>query len=221
MFPLEIVEEVGSTNAALRARAEAGGAEAALLARRQTAGRGQFGRDWEAPHGNLSLSVLLRPPVAALPGRHPGHWALLCGVALAEAVAGFHPPGRLGLKWPNDLLLDGRKLGGILIEAGDGWLVAGFGVNLRSAPPLSPLPACLGPGAPAAEALAGAVLAQLGHWRNRLQDEGFGPVRAAWLRHGPPVGSPVRSSRGEGLFAGLRDDGALLLTDGRAIISAG
>ena len=203
MFALEVVEQAASTNDELKRRAEAGAGEVALMARRQTAGRGRMGRLWTAPAGNLNLSVLLRPG----PVRSPGHWSLMCGVALAEAVRAARPDADVRLKWPNDVLLDGGKLAGILLEAGGDWVVAGFGVNLVAAPVLDRPTACLGvPLGP--EAFAEALLGRVAAWRDRMAAEGFRPVRDAWLASGPAPGAALP----EGTFAGLADDGALLVT---------
>src|SRR5262249_44954066 len=144
-----------STSELCRALAEASEPEgAAALARRQTHGRGSRGRRWQAPPGNLSISVLLRPRE---PARDAGQWSLLASVALAEALSTVVPdPTRLTLKWPNDLLLDGRKLAGILVDsAADAdarlaWLVIGIGVNLAAKPELPGRPAaCIADVAPA------------------------------------------------------------------------
>jgi BirA family biotin operon repressor/biotin-[acetyl-CoA-carboxylase] ligase len=134
-----VEEEVPSTSDLLLRLAAAGEPEGlALLARRQTAGRGRDGRGWTSPAGNLSLSLLLRPDA---PARDAPHWALLAAVALAEALAPSLPnPAALRLKWPNDLLLHGAKLAGVLVESAatrDGrieWLVVGLGANLAVAP---------------------------------------------------------------------------------------
>jgi len=148
---LEEVDEVGSTSEILKARVAAGElGEYALLARRQTGGRGRMGRRWHSIEGNLLLSILLRP--ASL--RHPGHWSILSAVALAKTVRPYLPePGLLRLKWPNDALLQGGKLAGILLEANTSptpWLVIGFGVNLARAPDdLERKVACLADWSPA------------------------------------------------------------------------
>lgn len=216
---LEIHEALPSTSDHLAAAAAAGAAEGlAVLALRQTAGRGRAGRTWATPPGNLALSVLLRPGGQA--GEAP-QWALLAGVALAEAAAEIDPePALLRLKWPNDLLRQGAKVGGILVESaltpegGVGWIGIGIGANLAEAPPVPDRPiARLGAVEPA-EAFAQRVLARLDHWRAVRAAAGFGPVRQAWLARGPALGQPV-SVRGAaipgGTFAGLASDGALLL----------
>ena len=231
---LEIVESVDSTSEALKRRAVTDHREAALLARRQTAGRGRLGRIWHSLDGNLHLSILLRPGVLPM----PGHWSLLAAVALAETIRRHAPalPG-LRLKWPNDVMLADAKLAGILLEAGadtSPWLVIGIGVNLAVAPEglehhptelSSNLPrlgnalvrqtTCLaahGP-APSPEPFALSMLQSLADWRQRYRSEGFAPIRSAWLAMGPPLGTPltITGEPRHGRFAGLGPEGALLL----------
>jgi BirA family biotin operon repressor/biotin-[acetyl-CoA-carboxylase] ligase len=202
----------------------------AVLARRQTAGRGRAGRGWASPPGNLHLSLLLRP---AGPARLAAQWALLAGVALAEAAREIDPePAALRLKWPNDLLRHGAKAAGILAEtalAPDGslaWLCLGIGVNLAHAPALPDRPtACLG-GAVAPEAFAIRLISRLDHWCAQQVAEGFAPVRAAWVGFGPAIGEMLTMRGGPvpgGAFAGLAEDGSLLLVaDGQThMIRAG
>ena len=133
---LEQYQELGSTSDELVRRARAGEpAGLAVLAFRQTAGRGSRGRAWTAPEGNLNLSLLLRP---ARPVAEAGLFSLISGIAVAEALEGLGAKG-LSLKWPNDILCNGAKLAGILIDATpDGerleWLGIGIGINLKAAP---------------------------------------------------------------------------------------
>ncbi len=227
---LETVDEIGSTSEALKIRAACPGPETALLARRQTGGHGRLGRPWQSIDGNLHVSVLLR--LDSL--RWPGHWSILAAVALADTVRAFLPhPGALRLKWPNDLLLDGGKLAGILLEAGTApgpWLVIGFGVNLAGTPlgvgrPVACL-ASVAP-APAPEAFAGRLLQALQGWRARYAAEGFDPVRAAWLAAAHAPGERIVAGTGaqrvQGAFRGLGHDGTLLLDGpgGELAITAG
>jgi BirA family biotin operon repressor/biotin-[acetyl-CoA-carboxylase] ligase len=191
-----VEEEVPSTSDLLLRLAAAGEPEGlALLARRQTAGRGRDGRGWTSPAGNLSLSLLLRPDA---PARDAPHWALLAAVALAEALAPSLPnPAALRLKWPNDLLLHGAKLAGVLVESAatrDGrieWLVVGLGANLAVAPAVpGRATACLADHAPppAPEHVAIRILHAVAHWRARLAHDGLAPLVEAWTRRGPPPG---------------------------------
>ena len=192
----------------------------AVLARQQTAARGSRGRAWQTLPGNLALSVLLRPE--GLPGL-AGHYALLAAVVLAEALEACGAP-RVRVKWPNDILLDGGKLGGVLIDssvAGGAlqWLVIGFGANLAAAPDL-PGAACL-PRPASSRAVAGALLDRMSHWLALCGPEDFAPVHQAWLERGPPLDAPLRVSGPggtiHGAFAGLSSAGALLLRSGGGI----
>lgn len=218
---LEVHPELPSTSTHLIGLARDGAADGtAVLALRQTAGRGQGGRCWNDAPGNLALSVLLRP---RHPVREAPQWGLLGGVALAEAARAVDPePGSLLLRWPNDLLRHGSKCAGVLTESalapegGLAWLVLGFGVNLAHAPAV-PLraTACLGRAEPP-EAFAARLLDRVSAWRRVRDAEGFGPVREAWTAHGPARGQRIAARRGqygttEGDFAGLAEDGSLLL----------
>ena len=211
---LRCFETVESTSDLCVTLAQAGEpAGLAVLAARQTHGRGSRGRDWQTLPGNLALSVLLRPSHAEV-----GHWALLAAVALADVLA----PVPIRLKWPNDVMLNGRKLGGVLVDAawtpggGLAWLVIGFGANLQAAPDLPDV--AVVPGAMDARTVAHQVLARLDHWIASLAQDGSGPVRQAWLNHGPALGDLLRLTLGRdqiaGTFAGLADNGALLLQSG-------
>ncbi|MCO7222079.1 biotin--[acetyl-CoA-carboxylase] ligase [Klenkia sp. PcliD-1-E] len=126
---VEVVEQIGSTNAALATRAADGEAEGlVLVAEHQVAGRGRLDRTWTSPpRAGMTVSVLLRPDV---PVARRGWLSMLTGVALAESLSGT---ARTSLKWPNDLLApDGRKLAGILAEVADGAVVVGVGLNVST-----------------------------------------------------------------------------------------
>ncbi|MCP3733358.1 biotin--[acetyl-CoA-carboxylase] ligase [Sphingomonas sp. RP10(2022)] len=188
-----------------------------LRAERQTAGRGRMGRVWTAPPGNLSASTIVRlrpgdPPPASL--------ALVAAVALYEAVRVFLPaevPAQL--KWPNDLLVDGAKASGILLERGGDAVVIGIGVNLTHHPDLPDRAttslAAHGVAADAATTLD--VLAEaFARWLARWRDQGIGIVRSAWLAAAHPIGTALSArlpdgSAIDGLFDGLDADGALIL----------
>ena len=219
---------------AWRAR-EPGAADGlAILADSQTAGRGSRGRSWACPPGNLYLSVLLRPRNPA-EAAGAGQWALLAGVALIEALAQFAPdPAGLLLKWPNDVLLDGAKLAGILVDAAMGsgrggrgaeWLVVGIGANLALAPAIEGRRiASLAPQAgvpPSPVQVAEALLARIEAWRVVLARDGFAPVRAAWLSRAHPRGAPLTIKEASrirtGVFAGLSAQGELLLSADGAV----
>jgi BirA family transcriptional regulator, biotin operon repressor / biotin---[acetyl-CoA-carboxylase] ligase len=213
---LEVFDELGSTADACAERARAGEKEGlAILALKQTAGRGSRGRSWQAPEGNLNLSVLLRP---ARPLAEAGMFALLTGIAVAEALEQFFAPPT-SLKWPNDLLIGEAKLAGVLIDAAPAenrldWLAIGIGMNLRTAPEIAGRRttslAAHGVSVTPRQ-MADAVLARLGVWHAAPAAE----IRAAWLERAHPLGTPMRIQSGgqvlEGSFAGLSPSGELLL----------
>jgi BirA family biotin operon repressor/biotin-[acetyl-CoA-carboxylase] ligase len=186
----------------------------AILADTQTAGRGSRGRGWTAPEGNLNFSALLWPE---LPIR-PGFWSLLAGVALYETLLPY--TDGLMLKWPNDVLLHGAKIGGILIEASD-YLVIGIGANLVASPSIEGrCTAHLPPPAPDPGVLAESLVCKIDFY------ESFAPedINAAWLDRAHPVGTPldIRTPhrRLVGAFAGLTETGALLVEDHEPLSSA-
>ncbi len=207
-YPRLHLRVTDSTN--LRARELAGRGVphgAVVTAGRQSAGRGRQGRTWSAPPGRaLLLSVVLRDPPRLLP--------LLAGVAVAE-LAG--PAARV--KWPNDVLLEGRKLAGILVEGRpqERWAVVGIGVNVavrrEDLPPeLRHTAATLGLEPAELEPVLARLLALLGHWLARGEADVLDAVRA----RDALLGRPVRWAGGEGTGAGIDGDGRLLVARGAA-----
>lgn len=188
-----------------------------LRAERQTGGRGRQGRMWVSPPDNLYASTFVRvidgdPPPATL--------AFVASLALHATVAALlADDNKLSLKWPNDLLLGGAKLSGILLEREGDVVVIGIGVNLAYHPTDLERPATSiadHASAPGAEAflddLAGRFAALLAGWRTT----GLAPIRANWLRRAHPEGTPLTvhdgdGTRLEGSFAGLTEGGALRL----------
>ena len=215
--------ETGSTNDWMRAHAATLPDGSWVRADLQTAGRGRHGRAWQSLPGNLFATTLVRPR----PGEGPPHeLSFVAALALIEALRPFAGRARLSLKWPNDVLLGGAKCAGILIESLPEGAMAGFGVNLAAAPAglarrVAALADASGAAAPPAPATVLATLADaLAAWRARWRAEGFLPIRAAWLARATPVGwqASVRVGTEErrGRFAGLAEDGAMLLErDGR------
>lgn len=219
-------QEIGSTNAEARRLGEGGEAGPLwIAAHRQTAGRGRRGRAWESGSGNLSatlLAVTSRPPAEA------AQLSFVVALAVRELAAGYAPESLLRVKWPNDVLLDGRKLSGVLIESGrrpggELWMAIGVGVNLAWAPTGMELPATslaahlkagiLEPPAPEAalEALSRILARRVSDW----SASGFGAVREEWTRAAAGMGGRCVARLGEGELPGLAEgldvDGALLL----------
>jgi len=225
---LVALSSVGSTNDEAARLAEAGAAEGTVVwAREQTGGRGRRGRSWASPVGNLYSSTVLRPHCAAARAAELGFVAAL-------AVADIVPEGRATrLKWPNDVLVDGGKVAGILLESAVGQsgevqhVVAGIGVNVGFAPDLPdmryPGAALGGTVETALEKLAAALAQRLAQWRR----DGFAVVRGDWLAKAGPLGAEVDVKLGDelvrGRFGGVDGEGALLLetASGRRRIVSG
>lgn len=223
-FSVEIVAEIDSTNSELMRRARAGRDEPVLLlAERQTAGRGRLGRSWQASAGE-SLTFSLGLPLA------PQDWSglsLAVGVAVAEMLG-----PRVGLKWPNDLWVEDRKLGGILVETasftgaaqGGRYVVIGLGLNLAARPAegLSTPPAALQefwPGAQTA-AVMERIGAPLVRAIREFEQVGFAGFRARFESRDVLHGREVSLSDGRvGRAAGVGGQGALLVHTAAGMIT--
>lgn len=188
-----------------------------LRAEQQSGGRGRLSRRWESPKGNLYCSTIVRlrphdPP--------PGTLALVAAVSVQQAVSLYLPPERVQIKWPNDLLVDGAKLCGMLLERTGDAIIVGIGLNIASSPVIPDRPAT----SMAAQA-AGAIepgyfletLADIfARWLDIWRGDGLPPIRAQWLKYAHPQGTALKANLPdgnsiEGLFAGLDPDGALIL----------
>ncbi|HSI41096.1 MAG TPA: biotin--[acetyl-CoA-carboxylase] ligase [Xanthobacteraceae bacterium] len=233
--PVLRFDTVGSTNADALARCD-GPAPLWIVAARQTAGRGRRGRPWSSVPGNLYASLLLVD--AGPPARLP-ELCFVAALALHDAVRDVTgiDPLRLRLKWPNDVMADGAKLAGILVEGivradGRNATVIGFGVNCAHHPqdtpyPVTNLTAAGVPTPPDAllKALDAAMVQRLAHW---ARGDGFDRVRESWTARAHGLGRGVTVRLGErsadGIFEALDASGALVLrrSDGsRETISAG
>lgn len=216
---IEVFAQLASTSGTLLERF-AGGETVAegtwIVADRQTNGRGRQGRTWFDGLGNFMGSTF----VASHAGDPPlGTLALAVGLAVREAVLKHVPTSReVLLKWPNDLLVDGAKLSGILLEGARVGVVVGIGVNLAVAPELPDRPtialAQLGARIDRdafAQDLAMAVGQEVERWRTF----GLEPLIRRWVAAAHPIGTLLRAGEGaetiEGSFAGLGPDGALQL----------
>ncbi len=224
--PVLWFDEIDSTNAEARRRAEAGETGPVwLAARRQSAGRGRRGRLWASDTGNLFATLLL---VTSRPAGEAAQASFLAALAVADLLDASATPGAVAIKWPNDVTLAGLKASGILLESGARpggglWLAVGIGVNLAHAPegierPATALSRHLRPDLPRAPdpemAIEGLATAFEAWWR-RWEREGFDPVLQAWrARAGGPTGPCVARLPGETLSGeaeGVAPDGALRL----------
>lgn len=225
----EILALVDSTNAEALRRAAAGEAGPVwLLARMQTAARGRRGRSWAMPVGNFAATLLARPP-GALALR-----SFVAALGLFDAMVSLTGrPELFALKWPNDVLLGGGKLAGILLESGAGGTVAvGIGVNLAAAPET----AALEPGAVPPVSLKGAtglvvtpeelldlLAPAVEAWEARLRAEGFAPLRAAWLARASRLGEEITARLPGreivGRFETVDETGALVLATTAGLVA--
>lgn len=232
---IRVIAETGSTNVDLLAEVPQLVAPTLLWAQKQTAGKGRAGRDWYAPAGTtltFSLAWKFALPLQALAGL-----SLAVGVVVAETLASFGIDARL--KWPNDVLKDGNKLAGILIETAvdktdrrSVWAIIGVGINITGAQELS---AHLGRRVADASALAlererlmAALLHAFSVALPRFEMQGFKAFAATWNALDAYAGKPVNIvDQGKvlqyGHAAGVDETGCLLLdtAEGRVTIVAG
>lgn len=210
-FELVALSSVDSTNNHAKSLAREGAAAFTVVwAKDQTAGRGRQGNTWTSCPGNLYMSLVLRP---GLDAASTGQLSFLAAVALAEALQEWLPDAvDVKLKWPNDLLLNGKKAAGILLEAEADWLVVGIGVNVVDAPEGAVSLKSFG-----VEAEAGAVLEKLVLRLKSLYEvwrkSGFEPVRGEWLRYAHNIGQAINVRLPKetfvGKFVGIDAAGAL------------
>lgn len=233
-----VLARTDSTNAEALRLAPGLSGPAWIMAREQTAARGRRGRGWAMPAGNFAGTLVLRPKGGPADA---AQLSFVAALALYDALGdACGPAARLAIKWPNDVLLNGGKVAGILLEsAGSGGEVQavaiGIGVNLAAAPDSG----AVEPGAMQPVS----VLGETGHaidpeefldllapafarWGGIMQAYGFAPIRNAWLARAARLGEPIiaRTGRSEnhGIFEGIDDSGALILrsASGRQIIPA-
>ncbi|MEM1387288.1 MAG: biotin--[acetyl-CoA-carboxylase] ligase [Pseudomonadota bacterium] len=222
-----ILDQVDSTMAEARRRASDSAGPVWIMARAQSAAQGRRGRAWVNPRGNLAATLLMRPDgppsMAALR-------SFLAGLAVIDALAAQVAPARLSLKWPNDVLLDGGKLAGILLESRGAkrgrldWLSIGIGINLVAAPAMAEVePGALAPvsvvgqGGPvlAPEAVLDSVATAFARYEAQLGAQGFEPLRRRWLQRAARLGETITARLpGEtltGTFETIDETGQLVL----------
>lgn len=239
-------EEIDSTMDEARRQAAKGvSGPLWIMADRQTKGRGRRSRTWESGAGNLLCTLLINPGIAAAEAAKLSFLTALCvGETLDHFLGAAH---RVRLKWPNDVLLDGRKAAGILLESVSGgggmteWLAIGIGINLARHPEPAPASPDAAPSWPAISLRAAGVepppapetalevlAARFDAWLALWRQQGFAPVRPAWLARAARFGETIEVRLDKetlpGIFTALDESGALVLTlaDGTVrMISAG
>ena len=237
--PILLLDQTDSTNAEARRRAEAGETGPLWIsARSQTAGRGRRGRSWESDTGNLAATLLF---VTQKPPSEAAQVTFIAALAVADLLDGYAPPSLVTIKWPNDVMLAGEKVAGILVESGPHpggglWLAVGVGVNLTAAPAGTERPATAlahhlageAQAVPSIEVAAKRLAEAFSVWQERWETLGFDPILDAWRARTPGLDGPAVARLGhetvEGRAEGVGPDGALKLrlADGSLrMISAG
>ncbi|MBC2836790.1 biotin--[acetyl-CoA-carboxylase] ligase [Paragemmobacter straminiformis] len=225
-----VLPSVDSTNAEAQRLAPSMTGPVWILAGEQTAGRGRRARPWASPRGNFYATLLMQPregaEVVALR-------SFAAALALRDAfVAVSDMPDAFRLKWPNDVLLNGGKVAGILLESagagqGVGHLAIGIGVNLIGAPDVAAVEAGAVPPVSllsetglrvTPEAFLDVLAPAFADWEARLIAEGFAPLRSAWLAHAARLGEVIRARTGReervGVFETIDATGALVMRQG-------
>ncbi len=216
--------DIDSTNEEAKRQAAAGASAGLwLVAEKQSAGRGRHGRTWVSHVGNLHASLLLYP---ACDLSHIPELSFVAALAVAKTVGHFADHAEITCKWPNDVLVDGAKIAGILLESESSgqpqkpYVIIGIGLNIRHHPDLVDYPAtCLADHTKAVNVAAvfEVLAAKLAEAVTRWGVDGFGPVRVEWLNLADGLGKRIAIAGGTetrtGTFIGLGKNGALLLED--------
>ncbi len=208
-------EETDSTNEDVK-KLPPGSDKTAVCACIQTGGHGRMGRRWISPAGNLYVSLCLEK----IPPAQAGIYSFLAAVALMQAIEKLCPGLQMHCKWPNDLLINGKKVTGILLETdGVDRLIVGIGVNLipiDESRLLYPVTSLRQEGFDVDKTdLLEALLESFGQWQIRLKTQGKEPVLSAWKRKACGIGGSVTVNLPDrqlrGTFYGLDQDGCFLL----------
>lgn len=229
-------DEIDSTNEEARRMALAGERGPVWIAAdRQTAGRGRRGREWVSLVGNLAATLLLRPKRSA---GEAAQLSFVAALAAADTVASFASASRVQVKWPNDVLADGHKIAGVLLESASSgagivdWLAVGIGINLASHPERVEFPAislaALGEPIPSTDEALRLLASFWAKWYEEWKARGFEPIRDAWLARAAQIGGRIRarleSGETSGVFEGIDQTGALILREAQdrvRIVAAG
>ncbi|HVY14459.1 MAG TPA: biotin--[acetyl-CoA-carboxylase] ligase [Rhodopila sp.] len=216
-FTIRHYDTIGSTNDELRRLAAEGAGDGTVVhADEQTSGRGRMARSWFSPPGNLYMSILMR---TGLPTQRSSELGFLTAIAVAETVRALVPAKvPVVLKWPNDVLAAEAKISGILVEQAEAAVIVGIGLNILEAPSSTgyrtTTVAAQG-GIATVDGARDLLLTRFRRLADLWTEQGFGPIRQAWLGLSYPVGAEIKFTGAEGpiagQFAGLDTDGALLL----------
>jgi BirA family biotin operon repressor/biotin-[acetyl-CoA-carboxylase] ligase len=222
-------DKIGSTNDEARRLAHEGAPHGTVVhADEQMTGRGRMAHNWFSPAGNLYLSILLR---TGQPAARTAELSFLAALAVADTVETLLPRQiRAMLKWPNDVLVNGAKIAGILLEQANDATIIGIGLNVLEAPANAAYKTTTivaNGGIASVDGARDILLDRLDHHLSHWHSHGFTPIREQWLNRSYPIGAAIRANADGkpivGHFGGLDLDGALLLDtpNGRQRIVAG
>jgi len=229
VYNLIALETVGSTNSEAKRLAALGEDEAPdgtlVWALEQTAGHGRRGREWKSPKGNLYTSLILRPDV---PINEAAQLSFVAALAVYDALGNIGPAGhQIHCKWPNDILLNEKKVAGILLESEGGsvdrpadWIILGMGLNVEWHPENTDFPATslrFETFTNTVEDVLVAYSKSFLSWTNRWLNDGFSPIRQNWLQRcmgrGEAIEVRLETQTLTGIFKGMAEDGALILEE--------
>jgi BirA family biotin operon repressor/biotin-[acetyl-CoA-carboxylase] ligase len=223
------LEEIDSTNDELRRLAEKGAKHFTIVAaKKQTRGKGRYSRIWDSPKGNLYLSILIKNTKLETAYQ----LSFVASLAVLDTIQTFLPAHDAKLKWPNDVLVDGKKIAGILLESSSSqvgkmnYLIIGFGINVKESPDYATNMKDLG-FKQAFGSLKQHLIEKFEQLYTIWLEEGFGRIGELWLRNAAYLGEKIRANlpekEVEGIFRGLTPQGELILetTDGEKLISSG
>ena len=234
VYNLIKLDKVNSTNTEAKIYAQKGeeiGPHGTLIwALQQTQGRGRLGKHWDSPLGNLYSSLILRPDISL---KNAAQIGFVAALAIYDALGNIGPPGhQIHCKWPNDILLNGKKVAGILLESESqmdekllDWLILGVGINVEYHPNNTALASTSirGEGwTNSVEETLQAFCRSFLSWSNRWIEDGFEEIRKNWLWRsigkGEKLKVNINGKTETGIFHDLADDGALLLSKNSEVL---
>jgi len=231
-YRVSVLKMIDSTNLECRKMAENGAADGTIVqALSQSLGRGRRGRKWDSPEGNLYFSMLLKPDCTVTKGLG---LSFVAAVAMCDALGSVMAPmTEVLIKWPNDILINRRKVCGFLLESNSDekghlkWIIVGCGVNVRTFPEDVVYPATSvefeGSSGVSLRDLLLLFVRHFKRWRDVWEQEGFSPIRTAWLSRvlglGENITARLASASYIGKFVDISEDGSLLMetVDGKKL----
>jgi BirA family biotin operon repressor/biotin-[acetyl-CoA-carboxylase] ligase len=187
-----------------------------IIADQQTTGYGRQGKKWESPVGNLYFSLILKPEDKPLSDY--GQLGFVIAVAVQKALHALFSSLSLSLKWPNDILIEHKKVGGIIIEAEQKGVVIGMGININSAPDAAISLNDCNVSMPETEEVLKAILKSVWETYSQWLTDGFDTIKESWTKYAYQLGEMIERNDVKGQFIGISDEGAMLVKDKSGLI---